>query len=68
MSEFCTLTPYALTMINSMRAMGYSFESALADIVDNDGSEIYKGNKINPYSVSLSFQPFAINNIFLGGA
>lgn len=35
MSEFCTLTPYALTMINSMRAMGYSFESALADIVDN---------------------------------
>ena len=29
------LPPYAPAMLDSMRAIGYSFEAALADIVDN---------------------------------
>ena len=35
MSEPIILTPNAPTMLNSLRALGYSFNTAVADIVDN---------------------------------
>ena len=38
--------PFAPMLIESMRSIGYSFESAIADIIDNkDGTCIIKGKK-----------------------
>ena len=45
MSQIKTNTPTASILINSMRFMGYTFESAIADIVDNSISA--KCNRID---------------------
>ena len=45
------LPPYAPTLLNSMRAVGYTFEAALADIIDNSISA--KATKIR-----VRFDPY----------
>ena len=50
-----SLTPYAPAIIESMRAIGYSLESAVADIIDN--SIAAGASKINVYFNPLD-EPF----------
>lgn len=45
------VTPYAPAFIESMRAVGYSLESAIADLIDNSVSAAAS-------SVSIEFRPF----------
>lgn len=49
--------PFAPSLIESMRSLGYSFESAIADIVDNSISA--NANKID-IKVSLGNKPYVI--------
>src|SRR5690349_18730335 len=49
-SEIC-LPPSAVDLLESMRAIGYSFEAALADIIDNSISA-------NARSIDIRFSPF----------
>ena len=48
--EIC-LPPSAIDLLESMRAIGYSFESALADVVDNSVSA-------SATSIEIRFSPF----------
>ena len=41
------MTPFAPTLVESTRSIGYSFESALADIIDNSISANAKNIEIN---------------------
>jgi hypothetical protein len=45
------VTPYAPAFIESMRAVGYSLESAIADLIDNSISA-------RATSVRIQFRPF----------
>ena len=53
-SRFRTLRPSAARLMESMRDIGYSFESALADIVDNsisaEATRIELVNDVDPHS------------------
>jgi len=48
-----TVTPYAPAFIESMRAVGYSLESAIADLIDNSISALAT-------SVRIQFRPFDV--------
>lgn len=58
------LTPYAPILVESTRAIGYSFESALADIIDNSIAKNAK--EINIYFDSNSPQFIAILDDAIG--
>ena len=51
--------PFAPTLIESMRSLGYSFESAIADLIDNSVSasakkiDIFFQSAINPYLIII---------------
>ena len=56
MSNKVELTPPAVTLINGIRAIGYSFSTAVADIIDNSISA--KATCIDVYSDPLEKEPY----------
>ena len=50
-SDEIRLPPFAPVLLESMRAIGYSFESALADIIDNSISASAK-------NIDVRFSPY----------
>ena len=44
MNNYLENNPSADILINSMRAMGYTFESAIADVIDNSVEQLVNGN------------------------
>lgn len=56
MSTIMELTPPAKALINGIRAIGYSFSTAVADIIDNSISA--KATNIDIYSDPLDEQPY----------
>ena len=56
MGTIMELAPPAKALINGIRAIGYSFSTAVADIIDNSISA--KATNIDIYSDPLDDQPY----------
>ena len=56
MENFITVLPNAASLIESMRSIGYSFETAIADIIDNAISA--HATEINIYNRKINGSPY----------
>ena len=58
------LPPYAPTLIESTRAIGYSLEAAVADIIDNSIDKPYIKMSKKVYEAIFKLKKFNYQNIY----
>jgi hypothetical protein len=66
--EDLILTPYAPNLVESTRSIGYSFETALADIIDNSISNFAKRVDVNFSNTGIPYVAVIDNGIGMGTA
>src|SRR4051794_17958363 len=64
--EDLILTPYAPNLVESTRSIGYSFETAMADIIDNSISNFAKRVDVKFSSSDIPYVAVIDNGIGMG--